>query len=95
MDTRAGPARLEWRVNRSTCVGPLEIELTATAGDVGWEAVGSYAASVSSEDREAWPLFMPVLPYPILVLPEEEDDAWIKVNVEQAEDGRLILTAPQ
>lgn len=94
MDMWADPARLEWWVNRSTCIGPVEIELTVTAGDAGWEAAGSYAASVSSEEREAASLLMPVLPYPTLVL-AGEDDAWIEVNVEQAEDGRLILTAPR
>lgn len=92
MDRWEGPAQLGFWVNHTTCIGPVDIELTVTADDAGWHATGRYAASVSGDDRVICSFLAEVARSVTLTFPR--DDAQISVTVTEAGDGSLVLTAP-
>jgi hypothetical protein len=93
VDSYEGPARLEWQANSDTCLGSFDVDLTVVVDDTGWHASATFVAPPQGEDREGWAFLMQLGPYFTLRLLEDEQ-ATILVHVnEEAQEGRLLLTA--
>lgn len=93
MDGYVGPARLEWQANSVTCLGSIDVDLSVVVDDVGWHASARFVAPLLGEDREGWRFLLQLDPYFTLRFLEDEQ-ATILVRVdEEADGGRLRLTA--
>jgi len=93
MDRYAGPARLEWWANSTTCLGSFDVNVTAVVDDAGWHTSATFVAPPRGEDREGW-LFLLRLDPHFTLRPLADEQATILVRVaEDQGDGRLLLTA--
>lgn len=92
MDSYAGPARLEWQANSSTCLGSFDVDLAVVVDDAGWHASATFVTPPRGQDREGWAFLMRLGPYLTLRLLEDEQ-ATILVRVDEgAQEGHLLLT---
>jgi hypothetical protein len=95
MDLYAGPARLEWWANQSTCLDEYEIDMTVTVDASGaWHASGRHCIVLDPTRREGWDFLMGMDPHFSLALPGEDRGSLV-VRVDEAEDGAFVLTESQ
>jgi hypothetical protein len=84
---------LEWRANRSTCLGRLGVRVTVRVTGNDWTCDAILDPPLSAEDQEGFDLLMELDPLFTLCF---DEGSTFQVNVVAAgDDGRLILTACQ
>jgi hypothetical protein len=93
MDSCEGTAMLEWRANRSTCLGRLGVQVTVRVTGNDWTCYAILDPPLSTEDQEGFDFLMEV--DPLFTLRFDEGTTIQTRVVAAGDDGRLILTAYQ